>query len=121
VTEITRPKASIAVTWAGAIPYFSNRYTVDLLGKNDRRIAREEVRMVPSVAKYTDFLPGHMKRNYAYSIGVLKPDVIVQLWKSAAEAGDRLRADYEVVRFGKFIFSLRRGSPMILWNKVQKP
>ena len=121
VTEITRPQASIAVTWAGAIPYFSNRYTVDLLGKNDRRIAREEVRMVPSVAKYTDFLPGHMKRNYAYSIGVLKPDVIVQLWKSAAEAGDRLRADYEVVRFGKFIFSLRRGSPMILWNKVQKP
>lgn len=40
VREATSPKARVAVTWAGIIPYFSERQAVDLLGKNDRTIAK---------------------------------------------------------------------------------
>jgi hypothetical protein len=84
VRQVTRDDAVIAVTWAGAIPYFAHRRTVDLLGKNDRRIARMPERVT--------FFPGHNKWDYAYSIGRGKPDLIVQLWRhfGADEVGLRL-------------------------------
>ncbi len=70
----TTDDATIAVTWAGAIPYFSHRPTIDLLGKSDRVIATRERQ--PTIG----FLPGHDKWDYAYSIGQLRPDVVAQLW-----------------------------------------
>lgn len=121
VTKITEPKATIAVTWAGAIPYFSDRHTIDLLGKNDRIIAHQPARLVPVSGRFPKFLPGHMKRDYDYSIGELKPDVIVQVWKSAAEASRYLSRDYQQVRLGQFIFSLRKNSTNIKWEYVLPP
>ena len=70
----TPDDAAIAVTWAGAIPYFSHRTTVDLLGKSDRVVAR-----LPRQAA-AGFDPGHDKWDYAYSIGRFRPDVVAQLW-----------------------------------------
>jgi hypothetical protein len=70
----TAENATIAVTWAGAIPYFSHRPAIDLLGKSDSVIARRERQ--PTI----DFSPGHDKWDYAYSIGQLRPDVVAQLW-----------------------------------------
>ncbi len=64
----TDPRAVIAVHAAGQIPYFSERTTIDLLGKNDPVIAKGP----PA----TSFAPGHNKWNYDYSILLLKPDVI---------------------------------------------
>jgi len=65
-----RPEASIAVTWAGSLPYFSHRPAIDLLGKSDPVIARSPGH---------GFVPGHDKWDYEYSIGRLRPDVILQL------------------------------------------
>ncbi|MCK4460411.1 MAG: hypothetical protein KAW46_01330, partial [candidate division Zixibacteria bacterium] len=62
-----------------------------------------------------------MKRDYDYSLGKLKPDVIVQLWKSAAEASRYLGQHYQQVRFGPFIFSLRKNSTNIKWEHVLPP
>jgi hypothetical protein len=70
----TADDATIAVTWAGAIPYFSHRPTIDLLGKSDRVIATRERR------KDMAFVPGHDKWDYGYSIGRLRPDVVAELW-----------------------------------------
>jgi hypothetical protein len=64
--------SKVAVVLAGAMPYFSRLYTIDLLGKCDKVIARSPPH---------DLSPGHNKWDYAYSIGVLEPDYIVQLWK----------------------------------------
>jgi hypothetical protein len=64
----TDPSAVIAVHAAGQIPYYSQRTTIDLLGKSDPFIAKG-----PPAAF---FMPGHNKWNYEYSIGVLKPDLI---------------------------------------------
>jgi hypothetical protein len=121
VTRITEPNATIGVTWAGAIPYFTNRYTVDLLGKNDRTIAHQSAKPDPIRGGLPKFLPGHMKRDYPYSIGKLQPDVIVQLWKSAGEASRYLDRYYRPVRFGRFMFNLRKNSTNIKWEHVPPP
>ena len=75
--EVLPPTTTIAVVAAGAIPFFSNLPAVDLLGKNDAHIARE-----PPVE---GFVPGHDKRDYAYSLATYEPDVVVELWHHAPE------------------------------------
>jgi hypothetical protein len=75
----TAEDASIAVTWGGAIPYFSQRPTVDLLGKSDRVIAKRERQ------RSVGFEPGHDKWDYSYSIGELRPDVVAELWGATDE------------------------------------
>jgi hypothetical protein len=88
VRQITREDAVIAVTWAGAIPYFAHRRTVDLLGKNDRYLAHLPERVT--------FFPGHNKWDYRYSIGRGKPDLILQLWRHfGADEVDLRLAGYD--------------------------
>ena len=70
----TSPDASLGVVWAGAIPYFAHRRAIDFLGKSDVHIAR--------VAPRPPFVPGHDKWDYEYSVGIEKPDVIVQTWRA---------------------------------------
>jgi hypothetical protein len=74
----TRSDFTQAVVWAGAPPYWSERFSVDLLGKCDRIVARE-----PS---HTDvpFKPGHSKWDYQHSIDTYRPDVLLQTWRLAA-------------------------------------
>ncbi|MCC7355143.1 MAG: hypothetical protein IT330_15470, partial [Anaerolineae bacterium] len=50
--------------------YFSERYGVDLLGKSDRHIAHLPVTDEGAKA-------GHNKFDFAYSLGVLKPDLVI--------------------------------------------
>ncbi len=68
VRQFTDPGAVIAVHAAGQIPYYSERPSIDLLGKNDPVIARG--------APVASFAPGHNKWDYDYSILELKPDVV---------------------------------------------
>lgn len=118
--RITSPQAKIAVVWAGAIPYFSDRYAIDLLGKNDKQIARERMRMSSGLRKFIAFYPGHLKYNYGYSIGQLKPDVVVQLWSSPEEAKPYLDSNYRKVKLqGKFTLYLRNESANVLWNEIK--
>jgi len=69
VRENTQPDASIAVFWAGATPYFSERRGIDLLGKCDPEIARQDAK--PGLMK-----PGHNKYDLPHSLA-LAPDVVV--------------------------------------------
>lgn len=76
--------AVIATVWAGIPAYYLQRPMVDLLGKNDARIANDE--------PHGDFFPGHNKWDYDYSIGQLRPDVIFQTFTRGLEPNlnDRL-------------------------------
>ena len=67
----TTSDTKIAVNWAGAVPYFSNRYSIDLSGKMDKWIAKSK----PATKK---FWPGHNKWNYTYSIETYHPDIFVE-------------------------------------------
>ena len=72
IRQMTGPSTRIAVVWAGAVPYFARRPAIDFLGKSDPVIARH--------APVAEFLPGHDRFDYGYSVGTLRPDLIVQLW-----------------------------------------
>jgi hypothetical protein len=118
VASITDPEAKMAVVWDGAIPYFADRYTVSILGKNDKRIARIPMRTVRGPGKLVAFYPGHLKWDYAYSIGELKPDVVVHLWQAQEEAEPYLYPAYMQVTLKDVTLHLRKGSPHILWDRV---
>ena len=93
----TRPDARIAVTYAGAPPYFSRLPSADLLGKCDRAIAHQR--------SYLPFLPGHSKWNYPYSIETYHPDLILQTFR--LNAVDRaFLAEKHYVRFPNGVYFL---------------
>jgi hypothetical protein len=118
VSRITTPEARVAVVWDGAIPYFSDRHAVSILGKNDKRIARLSMRGASGAKQLVAFYPGHLKWDYAYSIGQLRPDVVVQLWQSPEEATPYLAREYMAIKVGGFTFNLLKGSRNILWDRV---
>ncbi len=116
--QITEPDATIAVDWAGSIPYFSNRYTIDLLGKTDEEIAHEPMRVDKDLDHFYEFYPGHLKWDFTYSIGELKPDIVVPIWKSLDEAKPLLLEYYHLVRVGHYQLFVRNGSTRILWDRL---
>jgi arabinofuranosyltransferase len=86
----TDENAMIGVFAAGQIPYYSNLRAIDLLGKNDKVIAHQNV---------TNFLkPGHNKRDYNYSIKTYYPDVIVDEFNELDDWFVQNKLDY--IRFG---------------------
>ena len=68
----TPPDTTVAVMAAGTVPYFSERPSIDLLGKNDARIAHAPAQ--PEILK-----PGHNKFNYDLSLARYQPDLVVPL------------------------------------------
>jgi hypothetical protein len=116
----TKPGASVAVIGAGTIPYFlPDRIAIDILGKADPYIAHQTVRVPMSIADVPTMRPGHMKWDYAYTFGKLKPDVIVSIWEGTnSEAAPYLK-DYVLATIGdKIQVFLRKDSPYVLWDKV---
>jgi len=122
VRRVTGEDASIAVTWAGIIPYFSGRYTVDILGKTDTTIARLDMRRAAEdVNPLTHFLPGHLKYDYRYSLGECKPDAVLQFWGDINEANPFISPNYTRLQvMGKYVFYLRNNSPNVLWDTFMK-
>jgi len=80
INSISKPEATVGVFWAGNLSYYIDRPTIDFLGKSDRFIAKgPPVReKVESKYNFSDFFPGHNKWNFEYSIGELKPDIIIR-------------------------------------------
>ncbi len=88
IDHCTTPDATIAVVWAGAIPYFTQRRSIDILGKSDRIVAH----LAPRLDETNT--PGHNKWDYRHSIMQPRPDVVVQLWKQPEEVLPFLRDHY---------------------------
>jgi len=72
--ENTPADCRVADCWGGSVFYFSERYGIDVLGKMDRIIARRPAFPGANLA-------GHNKFDYDYSLGVLKPDLLVANFK----------------------------------------
>lgn len=121
--EVTTADARLAVGRAGTIPYFSDRPSIDLLGKCDRYIAHEPMRRsLSGLHRFIEFRPGHMKYDTDYSIGRLAPDVIVQLlWNYAGEvdrARPYLQKYYREVQLQNKPLYFREHSVNVLWEKL---
>jgi hypothetical protein len=117
--EITTSDARLGIVWDGAIGYFSERHCISMLGKNDYKIAREPMRTYPLPGGLVAFLPGHMKWDYGYSIGELKPDIVVQFWMNQEEAAKYLQASYVRAKVGEFTLDFLEDSPNVRWDRVR--
>jgi hypothetical protein len=113
--DLTTADARIAVCAAGTL-YFLDRPGVDVLGKNDHALARAPVHR--SFRRFgAGYVSGHMKWDYAYSIGTLAPDVVAELWRYPEDAAPYLQA-YEPRLIGGETLYFRRGSPRIRWDRL---
>ncbi len=135
--EVTDDQATIAVVWAGAMPYFAHRTTIDLLGKADSVVAHAPVTVqqyhldaarnafgiLPvdfPPARYYAFRPGNMKHDLGYSIGTLRPDVVAQIqpWWPAL---DNALAGYRPVEvLGLLTWYVREDSEHIRWEELSR-
>ncbi len=116
--RVTTPQAVIAVITAGNIPYFSERISVDLLGKNDPVIAKGPARINSSLFEPGNFRPGHNKWNYAYSIGELQPDVVAQIWEGTEEEAAQYLVNYKLYIIDGIPYYFREDSHCILWDQI---
>jgi hypothetical protein len=78
--RVAEPTASVAVVWAGTPAYFSDFRLVDTLGYNDRHIARGKPAIQLDEDDFDDYVPGHVKWDYAYLVNERRPDAFLQLW-----------------------------------------
>jgi len=114
--DLTTAHARVAVAAAGTL-YFLDRDGIDLLGKNDYTLARAPVHR--SFRRFgAGYVSGHMKWDYAYSIGALAPDVVAELWRYPEDAEPYLQK-YEPLRIGDETVYLLRGSPQIRWDRLR--
>ena len=115
--RLTDRDASVAVVGAGVLPYFADRTAIDLLGKNDAAIAHEPMHIDPTVG----FYPGHLKWDYAYSVGVLKPDVVAETWFPSDEDLRRVfDPSYTLEYIDGQRWYFRNDSPHVRWAEVKR-
>ena len=71
--------ALVASVWAGIPSYFSSYRMIDVLGYNDRQIARMPgvLKLTPATARA--YMPGHNKWDWEYTLAK-RPDAILRGW-----------------------------------------
>lgn len=122
LNAILMPQATIGVFWAGSIPYYTDRYAIDFLGKSDLYIARTYP-LLPSefvwLQKIT--IPGHNKYDLNYSIKELQP-VYIQRYHWIGQNLRRYTVE-NYVRFeyvdknGVTTLILKKDSPYVYWDR----
>lgn len=105
-------KAKVATVTAGAIHYFCDRTMYDILGKNDKSIARMSAIIPTDKSKYISFHPGHNKYNYTHSITQTEPDFIIGLDEHIKEAKAVLSDYNRDSAWGLVLFS-KKDSPYL--------
>jgi len=112
--KLLKHDATAAVAIAGVLPYFSKNKVIDILGKNDKYISKLSGRKLNSVL---NFVPGHNKWDYAYSIGKLQPDAVLGLWKNMDEALPYLSKNYILISYCPVNIYIKKDSPNIFFKK----
>jgi arabinofuranosyltransferase len=108
MADHTTPEESIAVTGAGAIAFYGQRTTIDMLGLTDRYIARVEV---PDMGAGP---AGHEKRAPDYVLNVRRPTYIPYMWSDYFPSEAYLAQDYEIVTI-----TTRYGRELLMWRRRQ--
>lgn len=121
LNQIAKPQATIAVVAAGSIPYYSGLESIDLLGKNDPVVAAGPMRINSSLFSIGNFRPGHNKWDYEYSIGVLKPDILAQLWEGTEEDFAPFADQYTLYYVNDLPLYIRNDSVLVFRDRLPEP
>lgn len=117
--DLTSENARLLVGAAGNVTYFSRRFTYDMMGKADKIIAHEPIRIPSNLESLTFLQPGHLKWDYAYSIGQLQPDVVVELKQYTDDEAAPYLVNYEKVKINGHNMYFKLGSTNIRWDLVR--
>lgn len=112
--RVVRPGATVATAWAGIPAYFSDYKLVDILGFNDRHVARAPSRLPGDEDHPRLFRPGHDRWDFDYLLGNVRPDAFFQVWGPRLEGlkvGELMTAAGYRRRDGIW---LKRASPWVL-------
>jgi arabinofuranosyltransferase len=118
--QVTTPQASVGVIWAGIMPYYSERYAIDFLGKSDPYIARLPPG-VGGVFRYIEMSsrPGHNKLDFYYSIETLQPTFIERCEYDDIDICDWVDEHYVYIEYLGVPFYLLKDSPDVYWDRVR--
>lgn len=113
---IAKDEASVAVIWAGTVPYFTSFRTIDLLGKCDKYVAASTPHLnLPGMFS----VAGHNKHCPGYSICQLKPSYLEvyqpEDWWDR-DVMDYFRKNYEKVQFEDVTLWLRSDEKGVTWR-----
>ncbi len=100
-SKLLAPRSRVLTVWAGIPAYFSNWEMVDLLGYNERMIAKGPLAEAIDPERFRDFLPGHTKSQLGYALDRYLPDLVFQVWGSTGEARRKILRSRGYVRRGE--------------------
>lgn len=119
VRAVTAPGARVVVGAAGNTCYFVHRFCIDEFGKSDPVIAMGPIQ-VPLDSDWNTLRPGHVKWNYAYTIGQLQPDVVFELQADTVAQGEQYLTGYEKVKLNGHFMYFKQGSPYVNWEELNR-
>ncbi|MBI5842511.1 MAG: hypothetical protein HZB19_20675 [Chloroflexi bacterium] len=119
LNEITTSGATVAVFWAGALPYYADRFAIDPLGKSDRYIASLPADISGAVGwNGMTSIPGHNKYDLNYSIMKLQPTYVQYFEWGSQDLSEWAETSYVKVKYEGIELNLLKDSPAVLWDKV---
>ncbi|HEV7508771.1 MAG TPA: hypothetical protein VGS07_28080 [Thermoanaerobaculia bacterium] len=112
--QLLKPQAVVATAWAGIPAYFTSYRMIDILGYNDRVIARRNPIHPIDEDNYESFTPGHDKYDEIRLLEEQRPDGFFQIWGIKKELGmpTEVMPKYGYRKIGGFW--LRADSPYLL-------
>ena len=112
--RLLKPQATVATAWAGIPAYFTRFRMIDILGYNDRVIARRGPIHPVDEDNYDSFVPGHDKYDEIRLLEEQRPDGFFQIWGIKKELGlpTDVMPKYGYKKVGAFW--LRADSPYLL-------
>src|SRR5215211_4522542 len=120
IERFTTPDATVGVTAAGTVPYYTGRPAIDFLGKADPRIARLPPDLSGAVSdpglKGMVHLPGHDKYDLEYSIKELKPTYAVDFAWGRQDVLDWAKSEYVKVNYKGVSLPLLKSSKDVRWD-----
>jgi hypothetical protein len=122
LNDLTTEKATVGVTSAGTIPYYTGKTAIDFLGKNDPYIAR----LSPDVSGRAAWngmgsVPGHNKYDLNYSIKTLKPTYVQVVGWLGQDLSGWSEAHYAKITYKGTTLRLLRNSDAVRWDLIHPP
>ena len=119
INQFTTQAATVGMIHAGIIPYYTSRYAVDFLGKNDPYIASlpANIQGAPSWFGMSS-VPGHNKYDLEYSIRQRLPTYVEGFVWGSQDLTDVFRSLYVEVSLPGPDPAFRRGDPAVRWQDI---
>ncbi len=120
LNDLTNENATIGVFWAGSLPYYLDRVSIDFLGKSDKYIANLPPDVLGQSAGFgMNSMPGHNKHDLTYSIQTLLPTYVEEFDYGVEKLSGWAQGRYVRVKYGDVKLYLLKDSPHVRWDKVK--